>query len=60
VWSVKTYYYDCTLEIFRGLGDLYVMDERFTRNIDKDQPGYAAFLQKAMHIYCDNKIQEGQ
>jgi len=47
-------YYNCTLEIFRGLGDLYVYDERFTKNIDKDKPGYAKFLREAMHYYCDN------
>ncbi len=34
--SVRTlHYYDCTLEIFKGLGQLYVADERFTKNIDK-------------------------
>lgn len=47
-------YYNCTPEIFRGLGDLYVGDERFTANIDKHQPGLAAFLREAMHVYCDN------
>lgn len=47
-------YYNCTIEIFRGLGDLYVQDERFAKNIDKDKPGYAEFLREAMHYYCDN------
>lgn len=47
-------YYNCTVEIFRGLGDLYVSDERFTANIDKNKPGYAKFLREAMHFYCDN------
>jgi DNA-binding transcriptional MerR regulator len=47
-------YYNCTVEIFRGLGDLYVCDERFTKNIDKNKPGYAEFLREAMHYYCDN------
>ncbi len=46
-------YYDCTLDIFRGLGDLYVQDERFTANIDKYKKGLAAFMRDAMHIYCD-------
>jgi DNA-binding transcriptional MerR regulator len=46
-------FYDCTLEIFRGLGDLYVEDERFTANIDKNKPGLSQFLKEAMHIYCD-------
>ncbi|MFD2170415.1 MerR family transcriptional regulator [Tumebacillus lipolyticus] len=51
--TIIDYHYDCTLEIFRGLGDLYVADERFTANIDKYQPGLAAFLREAMHFYCD-------
>ncbi len=46
-------FYECTPEMFRGLGDLYVNDPRFTKNIDKYQPGLAAFLRKAMHVYCD-------
>lgn len=28
-------FYDCTVEIYRGLGELYVADPRFTHNIDK-------------------------
>lgn len=47
-------FYTCTPEIFRGLGDLYVNDERFTKNIDKYKPGLAEFLRDAINIYCDN------
>jgi hypothetical protein len=50
---ITSNYYNCTVEIFRGLGDLYVQDERFTKNIDKNKPGYAAFLREAIHYYCD-------
>lgn len=46
-------FYDCTPEIFRGLGDLYVDDERFTANIDSIKPGLSRFLREAIHIYCD-------
>ncbi|MGI6037760.1 MAG: MerR family transcriptional regulator [Limnochordia bacterium] len=49
------WYYDCSLEIFRGLGNLYVEDPRFTENIDKYRPGLAAFMQKAMEIYCQRR-----
>lgn len=52
---ITDHYYDCTLEIFRGLGDLYVDDPRFTKNIDKFQPGLAKFLREAMHYYCDQQ-----
>jgi DNA-binding transcriptional MerR regulator len=46
-------FYNCTPEIFRGLGELYVCDERFTQNIDKVKPGLARFLSEAIKIYCD-------
>jgi MerR family transcriptional regulator, multidrug-efflux activator len=49
---ITDHYYDCTLEIFRGLGDLYVDDPRFTKNIDKYQHGLAAFFKKAIYYYC--------
>lgn len=48
-------FYQCTLEIFRGLGDLYVSDERFTKNIDKYHAGLAEFMRKAIHYYCDHQ-----
>lgn len=47
-------FYNCTPEIFRGLGELYVNDERFTANIDQYKPGLAKFLRDAIGIYCDN------
>lgn len=50
---INTYFYQCSLEVFRGLGDMYVADERFTQNIDKFAPGLAAFMKAAMHVYCD-------
>lgn len=48
-------FYDCSIDIFRGLGDLYVSDQRFTKNIDKYKEGLAAFLKEAMHYYCDQQ-----
>ncbi|WP_101846771.1 MerR family transcriptional regulator [Halobacillus sp. Marseille-P3879] len=52
---ITDHFYDCNLEIFRGLADMYVNDPRFTANIDKKKKGYAQFLYKAMHIYCDKR-----
>ncbi|MDF2556873.1 MAG: MerR family transcriptional regulator [Bacillales bacterium] len=46
-------YYKCTLEIYRGLGEMYVADERFTKNIDKAKEGLASFMREAMIVYCD-------
>jgi DNA-binding transcriptional MerR regulator len=47
-------FYNCPPEMVRGLGEIYVADERFTKNIDKVRPGLAAFLSKAMAYYADN------
>ncbi|TCP52190.1 DNA-binding transcriptional MerR regulator [Tumebacillus sp. BK434] len=52
--AITDYYYDCTPEIFRGLGDLYVLDERFTEFYEKIKPGLAEFMRDAMHHYVDN------
>ncbi|EYE87520.1 MerR family transcriptional regulator [Fervidicella metallireducens AeB] len=46
-------FYNCTVDIFRGLGELYVSDERFKNNIDKIKEGLAEFLSEAIKIYCD-------
>ena len=45
-------YYDCTVEIFDGLGRIYISDERFRKNIDKTAPGLADFMSKAIALYC--------
>lgn len=44
-------YYHCTLEIFEGLGQMYVADERFTQNIDRYGEGLAELLSKAIALY---------
>ncbi len=45
-----------TLEAFKGLGQMYVQDERFTKNLNKVRPGLAAFLAEAMGNYVDKRI----
>lgn len=52
---ITTNFYNCTIEIFRGLALMYIGDERFTKNIDKYGEGLAQFMSDAMNIYCDNK-----
>ncbi len=46
-------YYTCTNEIFAGLGQMYVADERFKNNIDKHASGTAEFISQAIKIYCN-------
>ncbi|MBC1543028.1 MerR family transcriptional regulator [Listeria cossartiae] len=43
-----------SLEAFANLGEMYIADERFTKNIDQFGEGLSAFLKEAMHIYAKN------
>jgi DNA-binding transcriptional MerR regulator len=51
---ITEFYYDCTNEILNGLADMYVADQRFTKNIDKFGEGTAKFMSKAIKVYCGN------
>lgn len=45
-------FYPCSKEVLRGLGQMYVTDERFTRNIDKaGGEGTAQFVHDAIEVY---------
>lgn len=46
-------FYTCTNEILAGLGQMYVADERFRTNIDKNGEGTAEFISEAIRIYCE-------
>ncbi|MDX8288926.1 MerR family transcriptional regulator [Metabacillus indicus] len=44
-----------SLDAFKGLGQLYIDDERFTKNIDKFGEGLAVFMRDAMAVYADTR-----
>ena len=44
-------YYTCTHEILAGLGQMYIADERFKKNIDKYGDGTAEFAAEAIAVY---------
>lgn len=48
-------YYTCTDEILAGLGNMYVADERFKKNIDKYGDGTAEFAAEGIRIYVEKK-----
>ena len=48
-------YYTCTDEILAGLGNMYVCDERFKKNIDKYGEGTAEFARDAISVFCMEK-----
>lgn len=50
---IDRYFYTVTPEMFRGLGDMYVADPRFTATYDKVKPGLAQFKQQAMRVFAE-------
>ena len=50
---ITAHYYNCTKQIFAGLGQMYVADERFRQNIDRvGGEGTAQFVSRAIELYC--------
>ena len=48
---ITEHYYKCTDEIFAGLGEMYVADERFRKNIDNvGGTGTAEFARAAIRV----------
>jgi hypothetical protein len=46
------WFYTPTPEMYAGLGDLYVSDPRFTKNINRARAGLAAYECAAMRVYA--------
>lgn len=56
---ITEHYYTCTDEIFSGLGEMYVADERFRKNIDKaGGDGTAEFARAAIRVKCGNSAEK--
>ena len=50
---ITAHYYNCTNQILRGLGQMYIAGDSMTENIDKaGGPGTAQFAHEAIEIYC--------
>lgn len=45
-------FYEPNLEIYQGLAEMYVADERFTAYFEKYAVGLAKFMKEAMLFYC--------
>ncbi|MED1602722.1 MerR family transcriptional regulator [Alkalihalophilus marmarensis] len=43
-----------SLDAFKGLGQMYILDNRFTKNIDQFGEGLAQFMSEAMGSYADD------
>lgn len=46
--QISRWFYDCGYEVHRGLGELYVTDQRFTESIDGYAAGLAGYLRDAI------------
>lgn len=53
-------FFNCTVEAFRALGELYVEDARFTSFFEKYHSGLAQFVKEAIDIYCDKISRDGE
>lgn len=51
--QITRWFYDCSYEIHRGLGELYVTDPRFTENIDRYATGLSRYLRDAIAANAD-------
>ena len=45
---ISRWFYDCPVEIHAGLGQMYIADVRFQKNIDKHGEGLAAYMAAAI------------
>ena len=45
---ISRWFYECTPEIHRGLGEMYVADPRFAQHYDSVMPGLAAYIRDAI------------
>lgn len=49
---IDKYFYACTPEIFKGLGEMYVADPRFKKFYEGIRPGLAEYAKQAMAVYA--------
>ncbi|MDO4539743.1 MAG: MerR family transcriptional regulator [Syntrophomonadaceae bacterium] len=49
---LNRHYYDCSPEILAGLGQMYEADERFAQHLNQYGEGLAAFMSRAIAVYC--------
>ncbi len=50
---ITRWFYDCTVEIHRGLADMYLNDPRFTSHYESQAAGLAAYVHAAIHANAD-------
>jgi hypothetical protein len=57
---LNKYFYTCEIEFLRNLADMWADDPRFAVNYERIREGGAAFVRKAVNIYCDSQQDGGE
>lgn len=52
---ISRYYYDCSYEIHRGLGEMYLADARFKGHYEEVAPGLAAYVAAAIAANAERR-----
>ena len=55
-WIVKSWNQPAPAEAFKGLGQMYVADERFRARYDGRQAGLAEYIAAAMTSFADREL----
>ena len=50
---LSRWFYDCSPQFHRNLGDMYVADPRFTKTYEDQEPGLAQYTRDAIHANAD-------
>lgn len=45
-------FYDCSMEMYQSLGEMYFTDPRFANYYEKTKPGLSKFIHRAINYYC--------
>lgn len=53
IYNYLYQFYDPSIEMFRGLGQMYVDDPRFKKTFEQVKPGLAEFTRNAITEYCN-------
>ena len=48
-------FYDCNLEMFQSLGEMYVADARFAAFYEKIASGLSVFMRDAINVYVGDR-----
>lgn len=50
---ISRWFYPCSAQMHRGLGQMYIADERFTRTYEREAPGLAQYFRDAIVAGAD-------